>query len=528
MPTANHPTAQPQPQGSTPMHSKTTATSNRPRRRIGRMLLAAALAACVLPAAAQAGVVEEAADGTLVYRAAAGESNNLSVSDPTGNRALEIRDLTGLTERTPLCSPVSSIRVACAIGIRLSEVRLGDRDDNFAIGVSDPVVVDGGSGRDSYTATNPGLGSRVDYRGGDGFDHAGYNNADRGVRISNDGIANDGRIGFGRDNIRGDVERLEGSGFADEITAAARNGLGQVLTGGPGNDVLRDAAIRHTPGSADTFFDMGRRADGADDIIGGSAASVLDYGDRTEPVNVTLNFGGADDGEQVEGDEITGSHEFVFGGQAGDTLRAPAGSTAAHGLRGLAGNDTIEGADGPDTLDGGSGVDTIVANGGDDLVQARDGFGDTIGCGLGTDTADLDPNTVDVSSSCENRVGAMRLAPKALRAEAGETARLELAWSHPRSWRQLRRVTLRLYRGKTRVGEVAISPRGRRVEDRGQVKVLRRSTRIARRGKTVSARLALRLDRKLAGRRLRVEVEAVDVRGARQLERRAGSIRVGK
>ncbi|MGH2823497.1 MAG: hypothetical protein ACRDLY_10835, partial [Thermoleophilaceae bacterium] len=103
-----------------------------------------------------------------------------------------------------------------------------------------------------------------------------------------------------------------------------------------------------------------------------------------------------------------------------------------------------------------------------------------------------------------------------------------LSWRHPRSWRQLRRVTLRLYRGEARVGAVAITPPNRRVRDRGAVTVLRRSSRITRKGKTVSARLALRLDRSLAGRRLRVEVEAVDGRGTRQLERNAGSIHVSR
>jgi hypothetical protein len=453
--------------------------------------------------------------------------------------AVSIRDLTGLSERTPLCDEVSSIRVNCVPGVRLSEVRLGDGNDGFFIGVPGRVLVDGGPGRDSYTAANPTLASRVDYRGGDGFDHVGYNNADRGVRLSNDGIANDGRIGFGGDNIRGDVERLEGSAFDDEITAAARNGFAQVLTGGRGRDVLRDAAVRVRGGSPDTVFDMGRVADGADDIIGGGAHSLVDYSERTQPLNVTLNFGGADDGEQVEGDEIIGSNEFVRGGQAGDTIRAPAGYTAAHNLSGGEGGDTIEGADGADTLSGGDifdanltnrpdGEDTIVANAGSDVIFARDGVGDIVGCGSGTDTAELDPNTVDVSSSCETRrVGVLRLAPKALHATAGETARLKLSWRHPRSWRQLRRVTLRLYRGESRVGAVAISPRSRRIADRGALTVLRRS-RLARKGKTVTARLALRLDRSLAGRRLRVEVETVDVRGARQLEPGAGSIEVSR
>jgi hypothetical protein len=538
MPNPNHPTSQHQQQRSTTMQGTTTTTSHRPRRRIRRLLLAAAVATCVLPAAAQAGVLEEAADGTLVYRAAAGESNNVSVSNEISG-AVSIRDLTGLTERTPLCDDVSSIRVNCVPDTRLSEIRLGDRNDNFAVGVSGPVVVDGGPGNDSYTAANPTLPSRVAFRGGDGFDLVSYSNANRGVRLSNDGVANDGRIGLDTDNIGGDVERLTGSAFGDEITAAARSGFAQVLTGGLGNDVLRDAAVRNRAFSPDTVFAMGRRADGADDIIGGGAFSEVDYSERTQPVNVTLNFGGADDGEQVEGDEITGSNEFVNGGQAGDTIRAPAGSTAAHNLSGFGGDDTIEGADGADTLSGGDsansdllipdGEDTIVANGGSDVIFARDGVGDIIGCGAGTDTAELDPSTLDVSSSCENRrVGALRLAPKRLRVEAGQTAQLKLSWRHPRSWRELRRVELGLYRGESGVGEVTISARSGRIRDRGAVSVVRRSTRISRRGKTVQARLALRLDRSLAGRRLRLEIEAVDVAGARQLVQRAGSIRVSR
>jgi hypothetical protein len=509
---------------------------NRPRRRLRRALVAAALAACALPATASAAVVEEAADGTLVYRAAAGESNNLSVSDPQGNGALEIRDLTGLTDRTPLCSQVSSIRVRCAIGIRLSEARLGDRNDNFAIGVADQVVVDGGPGDDAYTAATAVAGSRVVFGGGDGRDSVSYSNADRGVRLSNDGAANDGRPGLDNDNIGRDVENLNGSRLGDDITAAAgQDAQGcdsrcQFVSGGLGDDILRATVA----GGQFTNIDMGRAADGADRIIGGPGFSTVDYSDRTRPVTATLNFGGADDGEAGERDEITGSNEQVFGSPADDTLRAPAGSTGRHTLFGFGGSDTVEGADGPDRLVGDGqvggvdGVDTIIGNGGNDSIFARDGVGDIFGCGLGTDTAELDPNTVDVSSGCENRVGVLRLAPKTLRAKAGETARLKLAWSHPRSWRQLQRVTLRLYRGNARVGEVAISPRSRRIADRGQVRVLRRSTRLARRGKTVSARLALRLDDKLAGRRLRLEVEAVDTAGARQLARRAGSIDVSR
>lgn len=51
-------------------------------------------------------------------------------------------------------------------------------------------------------------------------------------------------------------------------------------------------------------------------------------------------------------------------------------------------------------------------------------------------------------------------------------------------------------------------------------------TRLSHRGKTVSARIALRFDEALAGAKLTADVIAVDARGARQVERGAGTIRV--
>ena len=42
----------------------------------------------------------------------------------------------------------------------------------------------------------------------------------------------------------------------------------------------------------------------------------------------------------------------------------------------------------------------------------------------------------------------------------------------------------------------------------------------------MTAQLALRLDKSLAGQTLKAEVEATDTRGARQLERDAATVRV--
>jgi hypothetical protein len=512
------------------MHSRSATTSNRPRRRLGRMLLAAAVAACALPASASAATVAVERDGTLRY---SGDSLGSTLTIRERADAFEVTDsvrldpvpsgfatCTRLGTRTALC-PKNRGTVISRVVANLN----GGDDTAGPINTHLPVEIVAGSGNDTYEAGNPSFLTQVKFNGESGLDTVSYagsgGSAAGGVRITNDGVPNDGRIGLDTDNIGRDVEKLIGSPFADEIIASVNSDIPVFVTPGQGNDVMRAGS---GTGNALLFFSMGPVADGADKIIGGPDPSVVSYITRTRPVNATLNFGGADDGEAGERDEILGGHEGLNGGAAGDTLQAPFESRARHSINGRGGNDTIVGAEGADELVGEQGGDTIVGFGGNDKLFAKDGERDTVDCGLDTDTFEID--TFDNFGNCENgTIGVLRLAPKALRAKAGEPARLKLSWRHPRSWRQLRRVTLRLYSGESAVGAVAISPRGRRIADSGAVTVLRRS-RLARDGKTVSARLALRLNRKLAGRRLRVEVEAVDVRGVRQIEPRAGSIRI--
>jgi hypothetical protein len=514
-----------------------------PRRRTRRALLAAvlpaAVAAFVLPAAAGAATTVELSGGTLSYRADTEKTNTVAVRDLAG--AVEVRDLRGVTARGVLCVNVDPLTVRCGLGTQRLSALLGDRNDSITIRASFPADIDGGAGEDTYIGAFGPEPTRVRYIGGAGFDAADYVNADRGIRLSNDGVANDGRPGFDQDNIGGDVERLTGTRFGDELTAAGRTGFGQVLRGEQGDDVLRAAPFGARGGgfSQDTFFDMGRTADGADRIIGASGSSVVDYSDRTGPVNVTLNFGGADDGEAGERDEIVGSHEFVRGGQAGDVIRAPAGSTAAHDLSGLGGDDRIEGADGADTLSGGDtaaaflsrggdGVDTLLGFGGNDRIEANDGVGDIVGCGAGSDLAELDNR--DAFDSCETRsVGVLALTPRAIAAKAGRPVRLRLGWRHPLSWRKLRTVELRLLsQDGVPVGEVTVHPRTQRITADGAVNLVRKGTRLTRKGKTVTARLSVRLDDRLAGQSLKAEVEATDTRGRRQLERDAGTVRVAR
>ena len=129
-----------------------------------RAVLATALTLCLLPAAAQAGVVEEAADGTLKYRAANGETNALLVTD--AGKVVEMQDTAGVTTRTPLCAQLSTIKVRCALGIRFSEALLGDRDDSASIRTTQrAAIVDGGLGSDLFFAGMAPAASVVEYRG---------------------------------------------------------------------------------------------------------------------------------------------------------------------------------------------------------------------------------------------------------------------------------------------------------------------------------------------------------------------------
>jgi hypothetical protein len=482
-------------------------------RRVLRLALAAAVAACALPAAAQAAVVEEAADGSLRFRGSGGEANIVSVTTSSSN-AVSIQDLNGVTSNTPLCAEVSTRRLNCAIGIRMNEILLGSGNDIIAVDVPNRVVVEGGFGNDTFDGGKGTDPTSVTFRGGDGFDVASYSTTDRSVHVTPTSF--DGRIGFDQDIIAFDVERVVGSRFDDNLFNLNFNGE---VSGGRGNDTL---TANQTTGSI-TRFDMGRQADGGDRVVPGPSVNFINYSGRTLPVNVTAGFRGADDGEAGEGDDVGSRGSMIVdGGQAGDTLStfgsAIAGST--FGLNGHGGIDTLEGGEAGEFMDGGPGSDTFIARGGNDFIVANDGVGDAVGCGLGDDdTARLD--NLDGFSSCENRtvVGKLQLAPKAIRAKADQPVQVRLSWRHPTSWRELRKLELRLVQRGAPVGEVTIRPGKDGIRADGAIELVRRESRLSRQGRTVVAQLALRLDGSLAGQRLETEVEATDVRGARQLER---------
>ena len=173
---------------------------------------------------------------------------------------------------------------------------------------------------------------------------------------------------------------------------------------------------------------------------------------------------------------------------------------------------------------GGADADSLFGGNDNDTLDAGDNLADTrMDCEGGADDeliADLNDRN---ASGCETvtQVGVLKLAPTAITAKAGKVAKLRMTWSHPTSWKQLRKVELRI----EDAGKVVVRPRAERIEDNGDVKVMRAS-RLTSKGKKVTAHLALKLDKSLAGETLSVDVEATDVKGRRQLQQDAGTIRV--
>jgi hypothetical protein len=102
-----------------------------------------------------------------------------------------------------------------------------------------------------------------------------------------------------------------------------------------------------------------------------------------------------------------------------------------------------------------------------------------------------------------------------------------MSWTHPKAWRDLRAVQMRLYDGGKPVGMINVRPRGQRLTADGAIS-LAAGSRVTHHGKTVIAKRAMRLPRSLAGDSLRVAVQATDRHGHEQLEPDAGTIRVAK
>jgi Ca2+-binding RTX toxin-like protein len=241
-------------------------------------------------------------------------------------------------------------------------------------------VVDGAGGNDTVSGgtgddrVDGGEGADI-IAGGVGRDVVEFLSSLQGLRISLNGLADDGGPGEG-DNVAADVEVLQG-GDADDVLVGGM--LPVQLLGAGGNDQLVGGRMADSleGGDGDDVIDG---AGGADRIVGGTGQDTASYAARTRGVMVTVGAG-ADDGEPREGDDVAADVEGLVGGHGGDTLVARVG------------------------------VDSMLQGGdGDDVLRLRDGRSslDSAVCGAGTDVVQGDAID-DVRADCETRYDAGRL-----------------------------------------------------------------------------------------------------------------------
>lgn len=345
------------------------------------VLVTLTLLTVVLPAAAEAATVTS--DGTKVtFAAAPGEENNTRID--FGDPGYETVRLHGIenVDAGAGCRDEGNGAVCSLIGLKSIQIDLGDRDDvlhYYSLRTARPqpvpeVIVSGGAGTDEVSlAENP-----------------------VSTFLSNDDVANGGPSNF--DDIKSDVEILEGSAFADVVGGSAGadkliGGKGaDSMMGGPGGDILdaRDIGPGGEQEPEPDTIDCG----GGRDVVDGDNQDdparncefvvVLDVLELTNRANTFRAFRS---GLEVRG--LNGNDKLT--GSTGD---------GADSLDGGKGNDTLSGLDGRDELTGGRGRDKLSGGDGRDTLGARDGERDTIRCGGGKDSVQAD-RADSVARDCE-------------------------------------------------------------------------------------------------------------------------------
>jgi Ca2+-binding RTX toxin-like protein len=367
-----------------------TARSTLDRRRVGLLLgsLSALVAAMLLLTAGTASAASPALvfinnGDTLVFQAGPGTANNVGIFLDAQGRP-SVSDSAGIVGS----GGCPSTGTVAHCGISIDTVVVNARDGNDRVTPEAPVRVamNGDSGRDTVRGGFVrGGASSVVFNGGPDLDRIDYSSSDRFVNVSLDDIPNDGRPGDS-DNIRPDVEELVGSARPDRITG---DGRANVIDGGPGADILSGL-------DGDDTFRERKFATGADVISGGLGSDAVSYVERLAAVNVSLN-GVADDGAAGESDNVGADVESVTGGSGADTL---VGNGVANELIGNSGTDQLTGLGGGDGLFGGAGVDTFLAGNGIDFVSSRDSLAESVNCGGGADSAQVDAG-LDILTGCE-------------------------------------------------------------------------------------------------------------------------------
>jgi len=141
--------------------------------------------------------------------------------------------------------------------------------------------------------------------------------------------------------------RVDGGPGKDRMNAGP---AGDRFTGGPGDDTF-------IGGDGDDVMIADRLLDGNDVFDGNGGIDTADYSNRSLAVNVSLDSE-PNDGSAGERDNMREGIENINGTPLSDIL---VGNKRANEIRGLAGDDTLDGKSGVDRLIGGTGTDTCIA-----------------------------------------------------------------------------------------------------------------------------------------------------------------------
>jgi Ca2+-binding RTX toxin-like protein len=402
---------------------------------VRRVLLAAATVAAALilwvPAASATVTVSENT-GTLQIISTDGGYNNVSVSFESGRIRIGNSYHVELDASATDCeSQPFDLAVICDDVFSDLQAQFGGGADTFTLAICLPTaLIDLGDGYNEYDGPTCAEAKTVTVYAGadhdtlygsrDGASHTVDQLVGGGAQDTIDGGAGDDVL-YGGD---GDDAMTEDYGGNDQVYGEAGD---DTLRGGTGNDV-EDGGVGDDKigwGYINSDDDQG-----ADAVSGGVGTDELWLDRHTGAMTINLD-GQANDGSPGEGDNIapdfevfvgTSGNDVFFGSPGPEQFSGNDGNDELHGgdgsdtLRGNYGNDTVngdggpdqvEGSDGSDTVDGGAGADKIYGDTAGcsddceddpDMLFARDGEKDTVNCGGGPDSAQVD--SLDLVAAC--------------------------------------------------------------------------------------------------------------------------------
>lgn len=279
-----------------------------------------------------------------------GEGDNITHGDTIdyGDRATDLSlDATGAPSGAGGCPSAATCEGDSITGVETFIA--GSGNDTFTGAGVDEVFI-GNAGNDSFS-------------GAGGFDYLSFENAAAGVTVD---VPAGTATGQGNDTFDTTIEAFVGSSNADTfIDKTSGANSDNTYLGRGGNDVFdQGASLASGPIADDDVIDCGPGSD------------LLDYGDRTRDVALSMLSAASGNGESAENDALFGTalgfSDDCENATTGSGNDAVIGNFLNNTITSGNGNDSVAGGDGNDTFNEGAaanGSDTINGDNGADSVD---------------------------------------------------------------------------------------------------------------------------------------------------------------